>query len=136
MKIVVTGGAGFIGSNLCEQLLKDGNEVIGVDILSTGTQENLDILKKYPNFRFIFCDATKSEDMKNLGKQLNQERINCVFHTCGLARIQVGIQNPEKCLNLNVLGTMNVLEMMLVANIKNIVFVWTSTLFGLCLCCD
>ena len=128
---LVTGTAGFIGSNLAEQLLKDGHEVIGLDIMSTGTQENLDILKKYSNFEFVFSDITDSSRMKELGVKLKEKSVNCIFHVAGLARIQMGIQNPEKCLSLNVLGTMNVLEMMKVAGIKNIVFSSSSSIYGL-----
>lgn len=128
---LISGVAGFIGSNLCEQLLKDGHQVIGIDILSTGTQENLDILKKYSNFKFIFCDITDSLAMKELGKQLKDKKINCIFHVAGMARIQSGIQHPEDCLKKNILGTMNILEMMKVAEIKNIVFSSSSSIYGL-----
>ena len=93
---LVTGTAGFIGSSISEQLLKDGHRVIGIDIMSTGTQENLDVLKTYSNFKFIFCDITNSESVAFLAEEIKEENVQCVFHTAGLARIQVGIQNPEK----------------------------------------
>src|SRR3990167_9834928 len=128
---LVTGCAGFIGSNLAEQLLKDGHRVIGIDIMSTGTQENLDVLKSYSNFKFIFCDITSTESVGKLSEEIKEEKVQCALHTAGLARIQAGIQNPEKCLNLNVLGTMKILEMMKSIGIKNIVFSSSSSIYGL-----
>ena len=58
MKILVTGGAGFIGSHLCRRLVKEGNEVICLDNLFTGSESNIENLKAYPNFRFINRDIT------------------------------------------------------------------------------
>lgn len=132
MKVyLVTGTAGFIGSSISEQLLKDGHQVIGLDIMSTGTHENLDILKKYPNFEFVFSDITDTVAMKELGLRLKERKVNAILHTAGQARIQMGIQNPEDCLKRNILGTMNILEMMRIAEINNIVFSSSSSIYGL-----
>lgn len=128
---LITGCAGFIGSSISEQLLKDGHQVIGLDIMSTGTHENLDILKKYPNFEFLFSDITDTAGMKELGVKLKGRKVSTIFHVAGMARIQAGIQNPEDCLKRNILGTMNILEMMRVAEINNIVFSSSSSIYGL-----
>ena len=58
MKIVVTGGAGFLGSHLCEKLLEQVNEVIAIDNLITGSEDNIANLKDNPNFEFINADAS------------------------------------------------------------------------------
>ena len=79
---LVTGCAGFIGSNLCEQLLKDGNEVIGVDILSTGTQENLDILKKSAGTK-EFDLLLKNNSFKQFLEAFKSDKID-VFYKEGL----------------------------------------------------
>ena len=143
---LVTGAAGFIGSNLAEQLLKNGHRVIGIDDMSTGTQENLDILYSYNNlgntvFNFLNTDISKNNFFEEFMQYLEEyytstlifedDRIQCIFHLAALARIQPSIQNPEDCLNRNILGLMNVLEMMRKLKIKNIVFSSSSSVYGL-----
>lgn len=59
MKVIVTGGAGFLGSHLCERLLSDGNDVTAIDNLLTGSEENIKHLENNPNFKFINHDVTK-----------------------------------------------------------------------------
>ena len=138
---LVTGCAGFIGSNLCERLLKDGHTVIGVDDVSTGTEENLDLLRASNEFKFLRADISDKEftqtfiqyleDYYTAALVFHDEKIDCVFHMAALARIQPAIQNPVDCLNRNVFGLMNVLEMMRQLKIKNIVFSSSSSVYGL-----
>lgn len=129
---LVTGCAGFVGSNLCERLLKDGHTVIGIDNMSTGTQENLDILKQYSNFKFHFMSITSVKDFDCLIDDVSEYRkIDCIFHTAALARIQPAIRHPDDCLNKNVYGLMNILEFMKNNGIRNIVFSSSSSIYGL-----
>lgn len=129
---LITGVAGFIGSNLAERLLKDGHTVVGIDDMSTGTQENLDILEKYKTFTFFerSVSAKWFEEVFDWIFFLNR-KIDCIFHMAALARIQPAIQDPESCLTRNVLGLMNILEAMRKFKIKNIVFSSSSSIYGL-----
>ncbi|MDO8659569.1 MAG: SDR family NAD(P)-dependent oxidoreductase [Candidatus Parcubacteria bacterium] len=143
---LVTGCAGFIGSNLAERLLKDGHTVIGVDDMSTGLQENLDLLKSFNLqetgvFKFLNTDISNGDFVKTFIQYLDDyytaslifpsAKIQCVFHMAALARIQPAIQNPTECLNRNVLGLMNVLELMRLLKIENIIFSSSSSVYGL-----
>lgn len=129
---LVTGAAGFIGSNLAERLLKDGHTVVGIDDMSTGTQENLDILEKYKTFTFFKRSISEKwfEEVFDWIFLFNR-KIDCIFHMAALARIQPAIQEPENCLTRNVLGLMNILEAMRKFKIKNIVFSSSSSIYGL-----
>jgi len=98
-RIVVTGGAGFIGSHLCDQLLEQGHEVIAVDNLFTGTKRNIDALIGHPRFDFIRHDVTQPL------------LIECdeVFHfACPASPVHYQF-NPIKTIKTNVTGTINML---------------------------
>jgi UDP-glucose 4-epimerase len=98
MKALVTGGAGFIGTNLVKRLLNDGHEVVSFDNYCTGFKDN-----KQQGCTYIDIDITESfDDWK--------EKFDVIFHLAALARIQPSIQNPVKCLENNFNGTLNVLE--------------------------
>jgi UDP-glucuronate decarboxylase len=101
MKILVTGGAGFLGSNLSRKLLKDGYEVICLDDLSTGRLTNLSDLMDNPNFEFVKMDVNNP---------LNLE-IDGIFNlACPASPIQYQ-RNPINTLKTNVLGSLNVLDL-------------------------
>lgn len=132
---IVTGCAGFIGSHLCETLLKSGHYVIGIDDMSTGTKENLDIIESHQNFQFVKCSVTDFDRMsarfEDAHDRLGNPKIDTVFHTAALARIQPSIQHPDDCLDRNIKGLMNILEFMRANEIKNIVFSSSSSIYGL-----
>ena len=102
MKALVTGGAGFIGSNLVDRLVESGHDVIVLDNLSTGNITNLDKVKN--KIKFINIDITK----QNLDDYF--ENVDQVFHLAGLADIVPSIKNPKAYFDVNLLGTLNVLE--------------------------
>ena len=104
MKSLVTGGAGFIGSNLVDQLVKTGHQVIVLDNLSTGQLSNLNQVKKKIDFVNV--------DVSNSGNSISQyfENVDWVFHLAGLADIVPSIKNPYNYFQTNVQGTLNVLE--------------------------
>ncbi|MBI2449318.1 SDR family NAD(P)-dependent oxidoreductase [Candidatus Pacearchaeota archaeon] len=130
---IVFGSLGFIGSNLSERLLEDGHNVFGVDNISTGTNENLDMLEKHDRFNFLKLDITDKSDLDYLSRYLtaNNDRIDCVFMLSGVARIQPAILNPQLTHDTNVTGMFNVLEFMRKSNITNIVFSSSSSIYGL-----
>mgnify|MGYP003123338606 FL=1 len=105
MKVLVTGGAGFVGANLVNRLIKDNHEVIIFDNLSTGKRKNLNKKAKFflidISYKKYFEDKTMEDIMSG---------VDVVFHLAALARIQPSIKNPVKCLENNFNGTLNILE--------------------------
>jgi nucleoside-diphosphate-sugar epimerase len=123
MRCIVTGGAGFIGSNLVDRLVKDGHEVQVWDNLSTGKKENINI-----DAVFIQCDISKSYDAR---KQLMSDfKPDVVFHLAAMARVQPSIENPIEFHNINVNGTLNLLKMSAECNVKRFVFSSSSSVYG------
>jgi len=99
--ILVTGGAGFVGSHLCERLLKDGNRVIAMDDLSTGSRENIDHLLRRKDFRFVLQDVTTPFEVQ----------ADRIFHlACPASPINYQ-RNPIKTVTTNVLGTLHGLSL-------------------------
>ena len=103
MKSLVTGGAGFIGSNLVDFLVKKGHEVIVLDNLSTGRLSNLSHHKKK-------VEIIKTDISKNINIEKYFRRVDFVFHLAGIADIVPSIENPIKYFYSNVIGTLNVLQ--------------------------
>jgi UDP-glucuronate decarboxylase len=99
--ILVTGGAGFIGSHLCERLLSDGHEVIALDDLSTGSRTNVAQLMQNPRFRFVVHDVTTAFELQ----------VDWIFHlACPASPVQYQ-KNPIKTVTTNVIGTLNGLSL-------------------------
>jgi UDP-glucose 4-epimerase len=129
MKYIVTGVAGFIGSHLCDQLLKDGHVIVGIDNLSSGKMENIQHHLSNSMFTFLKFDIT---DWEQLTRHAGYFRdVDGIFHLSAKARIQFSINNPFETHNANVTGTFNILEMMKLCRIKNIIFSSTSSMYGL-----
>ena len=124
MKTIVTGGAGFIGSHLVEELLKCGDQVTVLDNLSTGRLQNLSDCFEEVTFRK--CDLSKYEEW--IEEFRDAER---VFHLAALADIVPSIQDPEKYFLSNVTGTLNVLNACKSRNIKKIVYAASSSTYGI-----
>lgn len=100
-RALVTGCAGFIGSHVVDLLIENGFEVIGIDDMSTGKDENL---SNHENFTFI------KGDIRNLSLFNMIKEVDYVFHLAALARIQPSIEDPITSHNVNLTGTLNVLE--------------------------
>ena len=125
MKAIVTGGAGFIGSNLVDELVKDGHDITVLDNLSTGQIKNLDNSKS--KIKFINIDlANSSSELQKIFKNTDW-----VFHLAGLADIVPSIMEPKKYFNSNVLGTLNTLEASRKNDIKSFVYAASASCYGI-----
>jgi len=124
MRCVVTGGAGFIGSNLVDELIKDGHEVIIFDDLSTGREENINSKAKL--FRF---DISKEEFFDIPIMEDIMTGVDVVFHTAALARVQPSIEDPITYHNVNVNGTLNLLKACVDYGVNRFVFSSSSSSF-------
>ena len=125
MKCLVTGGAGFIGSNLVYHLVKSGHRVIVLDNLSTGRLSNLHQLKN--KIEFVNVDVTNSKN------SIDQyfENVDWVFHLAGLADIVPSIKNPYNYFQTNVKGTLNILEASKKIKIKKLIYSASASCYGI-----
>jgi UDP-glucose 4-epimerase len=124
VKSLVTGGAGFIGSNLVDQLVKKKHKVIVLDNFSTGRRSNLSHQTK-KNVKIIKVDISSN---KNLDKYFND--VDYVFHLAGIADIVPSIENPNKYFKSNVVGTLNVVQAAKKANIKKFIYAASASCYG------
>lgn len=125
-RIIVTGGAGFIGSHLIEQLIKDGNAVSVLDNFSTGRPENLNHIENRNDLEIVNVDVA---DFGKIKKYFNN--VEWVFHLAGLADIVPSIKNPLNYYHSNVAGTVSVLEASRLAGIKRFVYAASSSCYGI-----
>ena len=116
MKYLVTGGAGFIGSNLVDRLVDDGHEVVIIDNLSTGKLENLNT-----NATFHNMDISLAESLPYLIKIT--EGVDAVFHLAAKARVQPSIEDPVGFDKVNTGGTLNVLKACVDSNVSKFVLI-------------
>ena len=124
-RFVITGCAGFIGSNLADRLLRLGHEVTGIDDFSTGQRRFLESAQNHPQFRLI------EGSMLNLAGLFRWFRgATCVMHLAANADVRFGTEHPGKDLEQNTIATHNVLEAMRGNGVKRIVFSSTGSVYG------
>ena len=123
--ILVTGGAGFIGSNLCEELLSLGANVTCLDNFSTGLRENLEAIKENPNFRLIEGDIRSLKDCKTACE--NQD---FVLHEAALGSVPRSINDPITSNDVNVGGFLNMLVAARDSGVKRFVYAASSSTYG------
>ena len=126
-KSLVTGGAGFIGSNLVDALVELNHKVIVIDNLSTGRISNLNKSKKKIKFYKIDLYESKKK-IKNIFKK---HKPDYVFHLAGLADIVPSIVNPAKYFNSNVNGTYNLLEVARSFKLKKFIYAASASCYGI-----
>ena len=123
-KWLITGGAGFIGSNTVERLLQQGENVIVLDNLSRkGTDKNLEYLKSVGDFKFLKVDI---RDFEALKESIANEDFDVVLHLAAQVAVTTSVENPRKDFEINALGTFNVLEAIRLLG-KNPVIINAST---------
>ena len=125
--ILVTGGAGYIGSHCVMALLEQNNDVVIFDNLSTGHIETVETLKKYGPVEFQKGDLTNFDDINSVFKNYD---IDKVVHFAAFSQVGESVVNPQKYYINNVCGTINLLRAMLENNVKKIVFSSTAATYG------
>jgi UDP-N-acetylglucosamine/UDP-N-acetylgalactosamine 4-epimerase len=125
MKILITGAAGFIGSNLCEYMLEKGYTVIGLDNFATGHAYNLNEFKEHPNFSFIEGDI---RDLDTCIKAT--QNIDYVLHQAALGSVPRSLLDPITSNEVNVNGFLNMLEASRQNNIRRFIYAASSSTYG------
>jgi UDP-glucose 4-epimerase len=123
-RVIITGGAGFIGSNIAEELSTE-NEVIIIDDLSSGRLQNIQHLTKRSDVSFIQGSIT---DLSLLQKAF--DRADYIFHQAALASVAMSIQDPLRTNEVNILGTLNVLVAARDRRVKKVVFASSCAIYG------
>ena len=124
--ILITGGAGFIGSHLCERLIKEGANVIVFDDLSTGKLENLKEVTGNPHFKFIQGDVNVYEDIRDV---FLVNKIDYVFHLASVVGVK-RVQETPLIVFKDIDGYKNILELSLIKGVKKIVYSSSSEAYG------
>lgn len=119
-KILITGGAGFIGSNLSDKLIENGHDVSIIDNFYTGKKENI-------NQKAVFHEADIS-DFEKIKPFF--EGKDCVFHLAAIPRVPLSIIDPVTTSKVNILGTVNVFKAAAEAKVKRVVFASSSSIYG------
>jgi UDP-glucose 4-epimerase len=125
MKALVTGGAGFIGSNLVDELIKQGHDVIAVDDESAESNTQFYWNEEAKNYRVDICNKEK------LNEVFDTHRPDYVFHLAAFARIPPSIKNPLLSCEVNFVGSCNVLQCSRTCGVKRIMYSGTSSAYGL-----
>lgn len=127
MRVLVTGGAGFVGSHLCDRLLARRDEVWCIDNLRLGRRRNIAHLESIPSFHFMELDVLNRPGLAAL---FDDARFESVFHMAANSDIAAGVADFSLDLELNQLTTVAVLEEMKVHNVSRLFFASTSAIFG------
>jgi len=121
MRILVTGGAGFIGSHLVDRLIEEGDKVIVIDNLSTGKKENLNPKAKF--YKINICNSKIAQVFK-------KEKPEIVFHLAAIPRVLISVENPFETSRINILGTINIFKASIDAKVKRVIFASSSSVYG------
>jgi nucleoside-diphosphate-sugar epimerase len=125
-KVLVTGGAGFIGSHLCEELLNSGAEVFAVDNLFTGKTENVASFSDHQKFKFINADVN---DYPAIAKVFEEFKPDYVFHYAAILGVKRVIEEPLLVLD-DIAGFKNILELSKINGVKKVIFSSSSEAYG------
>lgn len=125
--ILVTGGAGYIGSHTALKFLENNNDIIIFDSLENGHIEFIDFLKTRGNVTFVKGDLKNFDEINKL---FDNYKIDTVLHFAGYIQVEESVQNPEKYYTNNIGGTLNLLKAMLSHEVKKIIFSSTCATYG------
>tara|TARA_Y100001970_G_scaffold272864_1_gene370077 strand:- start:5104 stop:6060 length:957 start_codon:yes stop_codon:yes gene_type:complete len=131
-KILVTGSSGFIGMHLCEALLKDGIQILGIDNMNdyydiSLKESRLKNLEKYANFDFEKADISNYNKLKEIFEIFKP---NKVVNLAAQAGVRYSLENPQAYINSNVMGFMNILECCRAYEIEGLIYASSSSVYG------
>jgi UDP-glucose 4-epimerase len=129
MTILVTGGAGYIGSHTCVELLNSKQEIVVLDNLSNSSVESLARVKQITGKDFAFIQAD-IRDKAAVDKVFKAHKISAVVHFAGLKAVGESVEKPHLYYDNNVIGTLNLLEVMANNQVKSLVFSSSATVYG------
>jgi UDP-glucose 4-epimerase len=124
-KIIVTGGAGFIGSHIVDRTLKEGCEVVVIDDLSQGRLENISGHLNDKNFKFIRADIRDLAKVEAIVKDAD-----AIFHEAAVVSVTRSLEDPTYTNDVNVAGTLNLLKGCLNSNVKKFIYASSSAVYG------
>jgi len=124
-KVVITGGAGFIGSHLAEELAKQARQVVIIDDLSTGRRQNIDALLKKGNVEFIHASITNLQLLLELFQGSDH-----VFHQAAITSVPRSLENPLASHEVNITGTLNVLLAARDNSVKKVIYASSCSVYG------
>ena len=124
-RIVVTGAAGFIGSHIAESLLTKGHEVIGLDDMSYGREENLAVLLGHPGFELLRTDIRDNDAVLRCLADVDE-----VYHQAAIASVPYSVEHPEETDEVNRIGTVNILEASLSQGVRKVVLASSAAIYG------
>lgn len=130
MKILVTGGAGYIGSHTCVELLDAGYEIVVVDNFDNSCMKSIDTIKRITGKDFKFYEVDLL-DRENLEKVFEENEIDGVIHFAGLKAVGESTKIPLRYYHNNITGTLILMELMEKYNVNNIVFSSSATVYGM-----
>lgn len=129
MKILVTGGAGYIGSHTCVELLNTGHEIVVIDNLCNSSIKSLNRVEEITGKKITFynIDLLKKDDLCQV---FDREKVEAVIHFAGLKSVNESIKYPLKYYNNNLIGTFHLCDVMKKYEVKNFVFSSSATVYG------
>ena len=130
MKILVTGGAGYIGSHTCVELLNAGYEIIVLDNLCNSSEKSLNVVKELTGKDFPFYNVDLL-DYDATDKVFCENKIDAVIHFAGLKAVGESVQIPITYYHNNITGTLNLVDIMQKHNVYNLVFSSSATVYGM-----
>jgi UDP-glucose 4-epimerase len=125
MKALITGGAGFIGSHLAEELLGRGHQVVALDNLATGSLENIAHLRESPGFSFHYGSILEAASLSSL-----VEQADCIYHLAAAVGVMHVLEHPVVALETNAGGTENILRLAVEHGKKKVVLASSSEVYG------
>lgn len=125
--VLVTGCAGFIGSNICEKLVEKGWNVVGIDNLMTGFKKNIENLEKKENFKFIWADIRNYADVERI---IRENEIKYITHQAARGSVPKSVEDPILTNEINVNGTLNVFWAAKENNVEKVVCAISSSVYG------
>lgn len=129
MKILVTGGAGYIGSHTCVELLNEGHDVVIVDNLYNSSSKAVDRIEQITGKKVVFYEADIL-DQKKMNIIFDENDIEAVIHFAGLKAVGESVAKPIEYYHNNIEGTLNLINVMRYHNVKNIIFSSSATVYG------